>query len=368
MTESTPITIPLINPNEPGALLAALHVSSGQRVSRGDKLCTLETTKSTVELTAESKGYVVGLRHTTGETVQAGEILAYLADSPDWTPPARPDAAEGQKPSHPADLRISQPALILAQQHNVDLSRFSSLSSEVFITERLVQEAIDRSALPELELRAGQFEPNAIIIYGGGGHGKALIDLISVLSTYPIAGIVDDGIAAGTSIMGTPVLGGSAILEELITVGVHQAANAVGGIGNIISRINVFEHLASAGFSCPTLVHPTAFVEPSATLSEGVQLMPHAYVGSDAHVGFGAIINTGAIVSHDCTVGEYANLSPGAILAGEVTIGDAALVGMGVTVNLRVKIGSRARVGNGATVKQDVPDGGIVRAGTIWPE
>jgi acetyltransferase EpsM len=43
-------------------------------------------------------------------------------------------------------------------------------------------------------------------------------------------------------------------------------------------------------------------------------------------------------------------------------------VGMGVTVNLRVTIGSRARVGNGATIKQDVPEGGIVHAGTIWPE
>jgi acetyltransferase EpsM len=365
MTEPTPITIPLINPNEPGALLAALFVSSGQRVSRGDKICTLETTKSTVELSAETDGYIVGLRYTSGETVQAGEILAYLADSADWSPPARPAKAEGQKTSHPADLRISQPALILAQQNYVDLSRFSS---EVFVTERLVQEVIDQSARPELELPAGQFDPNAIIVYGGGGHGKALIDLIRMLSTYPIAGIVDDGIAAGASIMGAPVLGGSHILEKLIAAGVHQAANAVGGIGNITNRIIVYDKLATAGFSCPTLVHPTAFVEPSATLSEGVQVMPHAYVGSDAQVGFGAIINTGAIVSHDCNVGEYANLSPGAILAGEVTIGDATLVGMGVTVNLRVKIGSRARIGNGATVKEDVSDGGIVRAGTSWPE
>ena len=88
MTEPTPITIPLINPNEPGALLAALHVTPGQHVALGDKLCTLETTKSTVELTAEAEGYLVGLAYQAGQTVQAGEILGYLADSPDWTPPA----------------------------------------------------------------------------------------------------------------------------------------------------------------------------------------------------------------------------------------------------------------------------------------
>lgn len=365
MTEPTPITIPLINPNEPGALLVTLYVSTGQHVVRGDKLCTLETTKSTLELTAETDGYVVGLASSVGQTVQAGEILAYLANSPDLTPTTNPIATKTQIPSHPADLRISQPALILAQQHNVDLSAFSS---EVFVTERLVQELIDRSMKPTSQFQTGQFELNAIIIYGGGGHGKALIDLIRMLSSYPIAGIVDDGLSAGSTIIGAQVLGGSAILEKLIEVGVHQATNAVGGIGDITSRIKVFDRLTQAGFTCPTLIHPTAFVEPSATLAYGVQIMPHAYVGSDAHVGFGAIVNTGAIVSHDCTLGEYANLSPGAILAGEVTIGDASLVGMGVTVNLRVKIGSRARIGNGATVKQDVPDGGIVRAGTIWPE
>jgi len=37
-------------------------------------------------------------------------------------------------------------------------------------------------------------------------------------------------------------------------------------------------------------------------------------------------------------------------------------------VNLKVRIGERARVGNGATIKQDVPEGGIVRAGTVWPD
>lgn len=365
MNEPTPIIIPLINPNEPGALLAALHVVPGQHVIIGDKLYTLETTKSTVELTAETNGYMVGLAFEVGQTIQAGEILGYLADSPDWIPPALTITLPEVQLSRPEGLRISQAALMLAQQHNLDLTHFST---EVFVTEKIVQEMIDLSTQPEPELQVNQFDSNAIIIYGGGGHGKALIDLIRLLAIYSIAGILDDGLPAGSSIMGVPVLGGSSILEKLIEQGVHLAANAVGGIGNINSRIKVFERLSQAGFTCPTLVHPTAFVEPSAILSEGVQVMPHAYVGSEAHVGFGAIVNTGAIVSHDCNLGDYANLSPGAILAGEVIIGTATLVGMGVTVNLRVKIGKHTRIGNGATVKQDVPEGSIVHAGTIWPE
>lgn len=365
MNGTTAITIPLINPNEPGALLAGLHVMVRQHVMKGDRLCTLETTKSTLELVAERDGYLVGLAFAVGQTVQAGDTLAYLADSPDWIPPAEPIATAEPQTAVPGALRISQVALSLAMKHNLDLSH---LSRDVFITEKMVQEMINQSTRLEPELLTQHYNANDMIIYGGGGHGKALIDLVRANGAHSIVGIVDDGLSLGSDIMQVPVLGGGNILENLVSRGLLLAANAVGGIGNILSRIYVFERLTSAGLTCPTLVHPTAFVEPSATLAEGVQVMPHAYVGSEAQVGFGAIINTGAIVSHDCILAEYANLSPGAILAGEVCIGSATLVGMGVTVNLRVKIGSQARIGNGATVKQDVPEGGLVHAGTIWPE
>ncbi len=364
MPEPTPIIIPLVNPNESGVLLAALHVSLGQHVSVGDRLCTLETTKSTLELAAEASGYLVGLAYAVGQTIQAGEVLAYLADAPDWTPPAKPAGVARQVPLEMGNLRISQPALLLAQQHHLDLSHFSA---DTFITEKMVRELVSASRSPEELLEGIALDPAGIIIYGGGGHGKSLIDLIRVASLYPILGIVDDGLPPGSLVNGIKVLGGSGILDLLMTHGVHQAANAVGGIGNIASRINVFEALRKAGFSCPSLVHPAAFIEPSAVLAEGAQVFPHGYVGSEATIGYGVIVNTGAIVSHDCLVGDYVNLSPGAILAGEVTVGKATLVGMGVTVNLRVKIGEQARIGNGATVKQDVPDGGIVHAGAVWP-
>jgi sugar O-acyltransferase (sialic acid O-acetyltransferase NeuD family) len=362
MENPHPITIPLLNPNEPGALLAALHVVPRQHVHPGDRLCTLETTKSTTELVAEREGFVVGLTYTPGETIQAGQILCYLAGSPDWLPPE--EKITDEHLPLPTGARLSKPARLLAKQHNLDLSQ---LPGNVFITEKIVRDLLDRAGQSISSLENRIFDPGAIIIYGGGGHGKALIELLRILNKYPILGIVDDNTKAGTDIMGVPLLGGESILNILTEKRVHLAANAVGGIGNIQSRIQVFERLTKAGFSCPTLVHPTAFVESSAILGDGVQVMPHAYVGSDARIGFGAIINTGAIVSHDCTLGDYANLSPGAILAGEVRIGSATLIGMGVTVNLRVKIGDHVRVGNGATVKQDVPASALVHAGAIWP-
>jgi sugar O-acyltransferase (sialic acid O-acetyltransferase NeuD family) len=363
MPDATSVLIPLLNPNEPEALLVDLYIQEGQAVATGDVLCTLETTKSAADLLAEAAGYVTGLKLRPGQAARAGDLLCYLAPDPDWQAPTEP-APTLPASSQPANLRITQPALALARQYDLDLSR---LPEGEFITESRIRELLQQAAQSVYNLPEGPFDPAAIVIYGGGGHGKALIDMLRMLGTHPIAGVLDDRLTPSDTILGVPVLGGVAVLGELRRRGLNLAVNAVGGIGNISIRMRVFQQLEEAGFSCPRLVHPRAFVETSAWLAEGVQVFPHAYVGSAADIGFGVIVNTGAIISHDCQVGDYANLSPGSILAGEVQIGEAALVGMSVTINLQVKVGRRARIGNSATVKSDVPEGGIVRAGTTWP-
>lgn len=361
------VIFPLVNPNEPEAMLAAVHVSEGQYVAAGNLLFTLETTKSTAEVAAEADGFVARLQADQGQIVNAGDIFCYLAETEDWQPPAVDTSPEKEPPpadaaakasspgSLPAGLRITQPALALAQQAGVDLSR---LPAGPLVTEKMVR---------QLAGVAETTGPPALLIYGGGGHGKALIDLLRTLGAYHLAGIVDDGFTVGDTVMGLPVLGGREVLASLHAQGVRLAVNAVGGIGSVGARIKVFQALVQAGFTCPAVVHPTATVEPSASLSEGVQVFPHAYVGSESRIGFGAIVNTGAIVSHECVLGEYVNISPGAMLAGRVQVGAGALIGMGVTVNLQVQVGAGARVGNSATVKADVPPNGIVRAGAVYP-
>lgn len=366
MSEATPIYIPLLNPNEPVANLAALHVAEGDFVEKGDLLCTLETTKSTADVQAEGSGYICNLLVQVGQILTAGALLCYLAENPGYTPPKQEIPSAPAQPENPPDgLRITHPALALARQMKLDLAE---LPTGQLITESWLHQHLEGQATsPVLQPPHSPPDPTAIIIYGGGGHSKSLIDLLRSLGDYRIAGVVDDSLKPGDKVMGLPVLGGGEALSRLYAQGVHLAINAVGGIGNLSVRLKVFQKLIQAGFSFPTVVHPSAVVEASASLAQGVQVFAHAYVGSEARLGFGAIVNTGAIVSHDCLLDDYVNLSPGAILAGDVHIGEGVLLGMGATVNLGVRIGSGARIGNGATIKEDLPPNGIVRAGTIWP-
>lgn len=374
MQAPLPVYIPLLNPNEVEVHLADLAIQEGQAVTVGDRLATLETTKATGELLAEAGGYVAGLRLSQGDTAQAGEVLCYLVDAPgvriEQPQALEPSVGAGSQPAVPQGVRITRPALALALQLGLDLAR---LPVGPLLTETAVRGLVKKQApLPLLSTVPADltppFDPAALVVYGGGGHGKSLIELVRLLGSYRLAGMVDDGLSAGGEVLGVPVLGGGDILAELYGGGVRQAINAVGGIGNLAARIRVFERLAQAGFACPAVIHPTAFVEASASLAPGVQVFPHAYLGSSVRAGLGVIVNTGAIVSHDVILGDFTNISPGAMLAGAVSVGERTLIGMGVTVNLDVKVGAGARIGNGATIKADVPPGGVVRAGAVWPD
>jgi pyruvate/2-oxoglutarate dehydrogenase complex dihydrolipoamide acyltransferase (E2) component len=172
----TSVTIPLLNPNEPEALLAALHVKEGQQVAAGDLLATIETTKSTADLMAEKAGFIAGLRLATGQTARAGDILCYIADDPGWSPPeaARPagqaGTADSRSAAAPEGLRITQPALALAHQLGLELG---NLPTDRLVTESTVRALLSKPAgEPEDYVISSEIDTGKIVVYGGGGHGK----------------------------------------------------------------------------------------------------------------------------------------------------------------------------------------------------
>ncbi len=212
------------------------------------------------------------------------------------------------------------------------------------------------------------FDPTRVIIYGGGGLSKMIIETVRATGAYQIVGVIDDSMPQGSDVIGAPVLGGEEVLPDLYKNGVRMAVNSVGGIGNYKVRWGVFERLAEAGFVCPAIVHPTAYVDQSAILEAGVLVLAQSYVSGKAVVGMGTLINNTVVVSHDNVLGICTNLSPGAKLAGDVILEDFVQIGMNATVNIGVRIGKEALIGNGATIKKEVPPGTRVYAGSVWPK
>jgi sugar O-acyltransferase (sialic acid O-acetyltransferase NeuD family) len=355
MADPIVVEVPLVNPNEPDAMVVDVAVAEGGHVSEGDVLCSLETSKSVEDVYAEAAGFVFGLAAKLGTMVSAGGILCYLSDDPDFVTPHQADADPAD--TVPGDLRITEPALAVARELGVDLG---TLPVGVLVTERHVREAAGAGGA---EVPA---DPRAVLIFGAGGHGRTLIELIRATGDLEVAGVVDDHLAKGTDVLGVPVLGRREDLASIRGEGIGQAVNAIGGITNMAVRVEVTRSLLARGFTMPTLVHPTAFVEASARIGAGSQILAHSYVGSDAIIGVGAIINTGAVVSHDCVLADHVNLSPGCLLAGGVDVGEATLLGMGVTTYLGIAVGANVRAGNGAIISAPVPDGRRIAAGSVW--
>lgn len=192
-----------------------------------------------------------------------------------------------------------------------------------------------------------------IVVVGAGGHGKVVADVL-LQAGERVLGFLDDARAAGTLVLGLPILG------PVTWLATHRAKVAL-GVGDNIARQRVAGTCERLGAPLIAAVHPRAAVAPSATIEPGVAIMALAVVNPDAVIGRGAIINTGAVIEHDCAVGAFAHVSPNATLGGECRVGALAQVGIGATMLPRTAVGARSVVGGGALVARDLPDDVVAR-------
>lgn len=109
-----------------------------------------------------------------------------------------------------------------------------------------------------------------------------------------------------------------------------------------------------------SLVHPTAYVSPMASLSEGVFVGARSVVAPGARLAEHVFVNRAVSIGHDCVIEPYVRLQPGSNIGGHVTIGRGTTVGIGASVIQEVVIGSDVRVAAGAVIIDDVADGVLV--------
>ena len=167
--------------------------------------------------------------------------------------------------------------------------------------------------------------------------------------TWDLIGFVD-------AQLGDPLASGVPCLGREDAVHDYPGAVLVLGFGAIAQRQVMVQRIGS-GRRWAAVVHPTAYVAPSARLGEGSVVLPHAVVHARADVGPHVIVNSGAVVEHDVAIGAFAQLGPRVVVGGGASIGEAAFIGMAAAVRDHRRIGAGAVVGMGAVVVGDVADG-----------
>ncbi len=197
-------------------------------------------------------------------------------------------------------------------------------------------------------------QTHPVIVMGGGGHARVLLDLLSLIGAKVLGVTTFDG-------KGEPPLPDIAILGNDDVILNHSPTdvalvNAVGYARASDLRKEIQEKFLLRGYRFSTLIHPAAVTSSFANLEDGCQIMAGAVVQAKVKVGIGAIINTRASVDHDCVIGAYAHIAPGATLSGNVHVGECSLIGVGASVIQGIRIGAMCTIGAGSAVIRNLPD------------
>lgn len=183
-----------------------------------------------------------------------------------------------------------------------------------------------------------------IILIGGGGHCRSVIDVIELEDKYNIAGIVVNDTSKGSRILDYEVLGNDNDLEVLFQK-YNYAIVTVGQIKSNHIRVKLFQKLKKIGFILPVIISPLAYVSKSAIVDEGTIIMHHALINANVKVGKNCIINTKALLEHDVVIEEHCHISTATVINGGVTVKANSFVGSNATTKEYVVLDGFNRAG-----------------------
>ncbi len=176
-----------------------------------------------------------------------------------------------------------------------------------------------------------------IILVGGGGHCKSVIDVIEQERKFKIAGIIDKPSLIGTKILQYSVIGSDKDLKNLAKK-YSYALITVGQINSAILRKKLFNLVKKAKFILPKIISPTAYVSKYSSIGKGSVIMHKSIINANSSIGDNCIVNTSALVEHDCIISSHCHISTNATINGGVNIKSGCFIGSNATIKQGLKI------------------------------
>ena len=184
-----------------------------------------------------------------------------------------------------------------------------------------------------------------ILLIGGGGHCRSVIDVIEQENKYKIAGIIDKKELIGQNILGYKIIACDDDLEYLFKI-YKNALVTVGQIKSPKLRVKLFDILKTIGYNLPVIISPLAYVSNRSFIDEGTIVMHHALINTNVKIHKNCIINTKALIEHDCIIEDNCHISTACVINGGVIVknntffGSNAVSKEGIEVNGFIKAGS----------------------------
>lgn len=193
-------------------------------------------------------------------------------------------------------------------------------------------------------LGGGERDSIELVIAGAGGFGRTVLQFAAD-AELRVAGFVDDradalsGFEVPVQVLGPP---------ESLTP--RSSWRLIVAVGDPVARRAITARLAVLGSPYLTLVHPLAYVAPSARIGTGCVVGPFAFVGPDAVLGDHVAVNAHGYVDHDVRVGPWSYVGPRGTISGFAELGECVSVGAGATIAYGTRITENSRLQPGAVV------------------
>ena len=200
---------------------------------------------------------------------------------------------------------------------------------------------------------------NSIILVGGGGHCKVIIDILKENNDYDEILISDLKENLGKEILGIKIEYTDDQLEDLYKKGYKNAFVSMGKVEINEQRKKLYEKIQNVGFKIPVIISKSAKISRYSEIGEGTLIGKNVVVNPGTKIGKNCIINTGSIIEHDCIIEDNVHIGPGAILSGGTHIGNNSFIGTGAIIIQNINISQDTLIGAGAVVIKDINELGV---------
>ena len=198
-----------------------------------------------------------------------------------------------------------------------------------------------------------------LIIVGAGGFGREVMqytqDAFAHNPNVRIKGFLDDNPdSLANHTLAFQILGNT---SDYV---IQENDRFIVALGNPEIYQTLVERLARRGAKFFTLVHPLAYVAPTAKLGQGCMIAPFAVVGPFAVLEDHVSLNVYASVGHDTHVESYCVLTPYAVINGYVTLEQRVFLGTQAIVLAGKRVGKGSKISAGAVAYRNIPANSLV--------
>src|SRR5699024_6707538 len=158
-----------------------------------------------------------------------------------------------------------------------------------------------------------------IVIYGSGGLGRGLIDLINSINSssvvkWNLLGFIDENEV--NEINGYRSLGDIKYLLNYT-----ESLNVVLAFGNPSVKKKAYEELKqNVHLHFPNLIHPSVEISPYNKLGKGNIISKGVSLSTNIHINEFNLIHYNCSIGHDVLIGSYNSIFPLAAISGYTSL------------------------------------------------